>query len=132
MKIFACLMILTLWGCDKKNIDTDLSSKSEYSILQSFEYEYSDFGHDENFILVHNALGTGHNILAFPISQAEKGYVVMLTDADSKPKDKRIPEKGFTVNMDVLNKVKKLTNLSTEVELLIIKQIDKYPEKPID
>lgn len=128
MKLFLCLLFFTLCGCDEKDTSNELRNKPEYSVLEASAYNYSEFSHDQKFILVQKAFGTDYNVLAFPIRNAEKGYVVMLTNAQVAPIDKRVPEKEFFVDKEVLVSVKKLTPLSREVEILIKEQIGRPPK----
>lgn len=128
MRLCLCFVFFTLFGCDEKNTGDELSNKPEYSLLQSYAYKYSEFRHNQKFLLVKKALGTDYNVLAFPIKNSEKGYVVMLSNAQEDPKGKRIPDKEFNLDTDTLKAVKKSTKLSIEVQKLIKEHVDKTSE----
>jgi hypothetical protein len=87
--------------------------------LQSFERQYAELEHVQPYIVTSKALGTSSTVIAFPIKNKEKGYVVMLAQAQGNPIDKRLPEVMFVVNESTFSKLKSATTLSSEVELLI-------------
>ncbi|MDO8370029.1 MAG: hypothetical protein Q7S71_04910 [Candidatus Nitrotoga sp.] len=101
-------------------MQNEAANKTEYSILQSFESQYSSLKNDKPYIVVKNALGTQATVIAFPIKGKGKGYVVMLAQADGNPKTKMIPEADFVVTSKALTEVKTATKLSAEIEKVIV------------
>lgn len=106
-------------GCDIQGMNNEFANKTEYSILQSYEYEYRDVKNDEPYMVLKNALQTDKTVLAFPIRGKATGYVVMLAQAEGIPKDKAMPETDFVVTQRAFTEIKATTLLSKEIEQFI-------------
>lgn len=117
-QILAVVLLITS-GCDMQAIKNESTNKTEYSILESYEYEYREIENDVPYTIVKNALKTNATVLAFPIRGKAQGYVVMLAEAEGVPKDKALPETDFVVTQSAFTEVKAATGLSKEVEHLI-------------
>lgn len=113
------LMLLVVGACDPQEMENDFTNKSEYSILQSYEYEYREVKNDKPYMVFKNALKTNATIVAFPIKNKPKGYVVILAQAKSSPKVKFMPDTDFIVSQKIIEEVKAETPLSKEVEKFI-------------
>lgn len=94
-------------------------NKREYSILQSYGYEYIDIKNEDLCLAINYAFGTSYTIVAFPIRGKETGYVVMLAQAEGDPKTKSLSEVDFVVTESAFEAVKARTKLSPEVERFI-------------
>jgi hypothetical protein len=106
-------------ACGLSSLDAEAVNKSEYSVLQYYEYEYREAKHDKPYMLFKRALNTESTVLAFPIKEKPVGYVVMLARAEGVPKIKIMTEVDFTVTKDAYAAVQEETALSKEVDQFI-------------
>lgn len=122
-QLLACIVLLVN-GCDGTSaMKNEALNKAEYSILQSFEYEYRGSNNDKPYLVVKNALKTKSTVVAFPIKGKSTGYVVMLAQAEGLPKTKVMPEVDFAVTKEAFEAVKARTFLSPEIEQVIVAHI---------
>lgn len=110
-------------GCDKVAPNNDLVNKSEYSVLQHYEYELRNTQHDKTYMAFNNALGTKLTVLAFPIKNKPTGYVVILANSKSTPTVKTMTESEFLVTKEAYIALKKELNLSNEVDNFIAERV---------
>jgi hypothetical protein len=123
-KRFLILEVLVLLpfivnGCNKQEMRNEFSDKSEYSILQSYEYEYREIKNDKPYMIFKHALKTNATVVAFPIMNMPKGYVVILAQAEGSVKVKSMPNAEFLVTQSIFEEVKLNANLSKDVEKYI-------------
>lgn len=120
--MFQKLLLVTLLlfgGCGLSSVNNEAVNKSEYSVLQYYEYEYREAKHDKPYMVFKRALNTELTVLAFPIKEKPVGYVVMLARAEGVPKIKIMTEVDFTVTKEAYAAVKAETALSKEVDQFI-------------
>ena len=110
-------------GCDLSSMNNDAVNKSEYSVLQHYEYEYREAKHDKPYMVFQRALNTELTVLAFPIKDKPVGYVVMLARAEGVPKVKAMAEVDFEVTKDAYAAVKAETVLSKEVDQFVADRV---------
>jgi hypothetical protein len=106
-----------------QGMGNEFTNKSEYSILQSYEYEYRDVKNDKPYMVFKNALKTDLTVVAFPIKDKPKGYVVILARAEGSPKVKYMPDVDFVVTQNTLTEIQAAITLSKEVEQFIMAHI---------
>ena len=117
------LLLMFVIGCDLSETGNDSRSKTEYSILQSYEYKCRDLSNDRPYLIYEQALNSELTVLAFPIANKSKGYVVMIADAKADPKLKSMPDADFIVGLNTLVEVKKKIAISREVDDFITTHI---------
>lgn len=76
-KLILILMVM-IGGCDMQDKNDEIANKSEYSVLQSYEYNYREAKIDKQYMIFKRALNTGATVVAFPIKNKSHGYVVIL------------------------------------------------------
>jgi len=119
IKQFLMLVLLVVSGCGMQDMGNEFANKTEYSILQSYEYEYREVKNDKPYMIFKNALKTDFTVVAFPIRDKPKGYVVLLAQTEGSPKVKFSPDVDFVVTQSTFAEVKATTPLSKEVEQFI-------------
>lgn len=82
-------IVLMVGACHSDNAQpTELETKSAYSVLQSYELKWRNAPNSPGIVIAPSALGTRFDIVGFPISGRERGYVwVVLNPAN--PNDSR-------------------------------------------
>jgi hypothetical protein len=111
--------MLMIVGCDMQDEDNELSNKPDYSILQHYEYKYRDANNDKPYMIFNRALNTDTTVVAFPIKNKSRGYVVIIANSKNSPSVKYMPEVDFFVSQDVYLTVKDQAFLSKEVDQFI-------------
>ena len=126
---FTCFCLALLCSaCNSSEGEKELLYKHEYSIFQSFEYEYRDAVHDRPIIIAVNALGTGYTVIGFPIKNQNHGYEFVLADSKDPSKANSVPNVDFIVTPDTLSEAKKYA-LSKELENELISKVsDVFPK----
>jgi len=123
-KCLPVILLVLLSGCDIiHEMKNESLNKREYSILQSYGYEYINIKNEDPYLVISKALGTSYTVLAFPIKGKNTGYVVMLAQAEGDPKTKTIPSVDFVVTKSAFDAVKARTKLSPEIEQFIAAHI---------
>ena len=118
------LVALPLFGGrGLSSLNNEEVNKSEYSVLQYYEYEYREAKHDNPYMIFKRALNTELTVLAFPIKEKPVGYVVMLARAEGVPKIKIMTEVDFTVTKNAYAAVKAETALSKEVDEFLVARV---------
>ncbi|SFQ34798.1 hypothetical protein [Variovorax sp. 770b2] len=97
----------------------DLSNKTEYSVLQYYEYELRNSEHNKEYLVFNNALSTKFTVLAFPIKGKSIGYVAVLVNSEGTPETKVVPQADFVVTEKAYIAVKKETVLPSEIDKFI-------------
>ena len=116
---FFMFFVFLVYGCDSQEMNNELMNKSEYSILQSYEYNYREAINDTPYLVFKHALKTDSTVVAFPIKGKKKGYVVLIADSKGKPKIKAMPDVDFVVTQSAYNTVKGEVSLSDDVDNFI-------------
>ena len=74
-------MVLLLASCQpggNSDDPSELTNKTVYSILQSYEYKWRNRSNDSGCIVVISALNSDYHIVGIPLSNASKGYSWMV------------------------------------------------------
>lgn len=123
-KFLACFAsflaaFLTLFGASCTNSapsDGELANKSEYSVLQFYEYEFRNKDHAIAYVLHKNALDSGLDVVGFPITGRDVGYVWIVARANKDGMIFQIPERtDFLVDEAALVALRKEINFSPAV-----------------
>ena len=120
--IFLGLVVIGI-GLYKYGSSGESTDATEFSVLQSLEYDYRTKNHDLPFIVFKKALGTNSTVVAFPISNEPQGYVVILAQAEGKENVKSMPSADFKVTSSSYAAVKSQVNFSKEVDQFIVEHI---------
>ena len=123
LKKIVLVALLVLSGCEKTAMNADLSNKSEYSVLQYYEYELRDSEHSKEYLVFKNALNTKFTVLAFPIKGKSTGYVAVLANSEGVPEVKTMPQAEFLVTEKAYIAVKKEVAFSTEIDKFIAARV---------
>lgn len=123
LKILLLVALTLLAGCDIEAMNNEAINKTEYSVLQHYEYEYREAKHDKPYMIFQHALNTKLTVLAFPIKDKSMGYVVMLARAEGVSKVKVLADVDFEVTRDSYAAVKTNATLSAEVDHFIATKI---------
>ncbi len=122
-KLMILIFIMIIVGCDRQDTNKEIINKSDYSILQSYEYDYRNANNDESYMIFHHALGTNRTVVAFPIKNKNVGYVVIIANPIVSTTVKYMPESDFIVTENVFQKVKSQVSFSKETEKFISAKI---------
>jgi hypothetical protein len=117
------LVVLFLAGCDVETKGNIVENKSEYSVLQAYEYQYRGTTNDKSYMIFKRALDTEFTVVAFPRKDSSQGYVMMLANDEETAAVKLIPQTDFLVTQEVFAKVKSEILLSKKLEQFIAGQI---------
>lgn len=117
------IMAFIVAGCDDLAVTKESTNKLEYSILQSYEFKYREERNDASYMIFRRALGTDATVIAFPIKDKSKGYVMILAHAGGTPNVKIMPETDFVVTHDSYAALKADVSLSKEVDEFIAAHI---------
>lgn len=99
----------------------ELDSKSEYSILQYFEYEYRMKRNDLPFVTKKKALGSAFNVFGLPRSGAANGYVWFVANPRDENRIKLLPqETEFEVSEGVVADIEKEMSIARTVKTYIL------------
>lgn len=112
-----------LGGCDIEGMRNESANKSEYSVLQYYEYEYRETQHDKPYMVFKRALNSDFTVVAFPLKDKPTGYVAILAHADGIPKVKVTTEADFVVTKDAYAAVKAEALLSKEVDQFVAARV---------
>ena len=123
IKNLLIVLVLLVFGCDAKEMNNDSINKSEYSILQSYEFEYREASNDKPYMVFKNALNTDVTVVAFPINQRKVGYVVLIANSKGTPKIKAMPDVDFVVTQSAYESVKAEASLSKDVDHFIASHV---------
>ena len=104
-----------------RSMKNESISKTEYSILQSYEYQYRETSNDMPYLVLNHA--SDATVIAFPIKGKSQGYVVILAKSKGKPEVKMMPDADFIVTQAVYMAVKEEISLSTEVDRFIAEHV---------
>lgn len=108
--------------------DGELGAAHEYSVLQGYEFRGRDMAHDSSFIIKARDEDTNADVLGLPRLDTEKGYVWFITNPQTTPKVKLIPEGApFSITDDDLIEVKQRLELMPEVEHYLLEHRQPLP-----
>lgn len=104
-------------GCTgSSSSDDEIESKSEYSALQFYEYEFRDKNNTQPYILYRNALKLDIDIVGFPIKGKSAGYVWLVVKAKNEESVLILPKStDFVVSDAALEELKKSVRFSPTV-----------------
>jgi len=120
--IFLLLLLATISGCDSESQNNELANKTDYSLLQSYEYKYREVANDQDFIISQKTREKDATVIGFPRKDKAQGYVMVIANSRYDPKVKYMPEVDFTVTKATIEDVKSQINLSKEVESFLYSQ----------
>ena len=99
------------------------ASKSEWSILQHYEYTYRDKSNSEPYLLFNTALGSKYNVIGFPTLKKNTGFVFILANTAGKPYIKAMRQESFVVTAAVLKEVQEKVAIREDVKEFISSHI---------
>lgn len=104
-------------GCVESSSSSDeIESKSEYSILQFYEYKFRGVGNAEPYILYRDVRKSGVDVVGFPVKDKVVGYVWLIVEAKNRNSVLVIPEStDFVVTDATLEELKKDVSFSPAV-----------------
>jgi hypothetical protein len=109
--------------------DGDLEYKSEYSVLQFYEYEFRSKDHAVAYVLHKNALNSGLDVVGFPVAGRDVGYVWIVAKTNKDGMILQIPERAeFLVDEGALVALKKEINFSPSV----LKVLESKAKEPLN
>ena len=117
--LLALALMTLVGGCDADSANGELSDKSEYSVLQRYEYEYREVKQDLPFMIFKHALKTNLTVLAFPVRDKPVGYVVIIARSNGVSKVKAMDGVEFKVSKLAYAAVKSEADISPEVDNFI-------------
>jgi hypothetical protein len=115
--VTAVSLALFLTSCmNSESSDGELEKKSEYSVLQFYEYEFRNKDHSVAYTLQKNALNSGFDVIGFPITGRDVGYVWIAARANKDGVILQIPKQTeFLVDEATLVELRKKNNFSPVV-----------------
>jgi hypothetical protein len=119
MKNICCILgviYFSLASCAEEGGENELSNKSEYSILQKYEFDLRETDNSVGHKIVNDALGSGRQLIALPLKNRSSGYVVLLSDSRIDGVRMTIPQDEFIVTRDTLIDIRHKTRLSRNVD----------------
>jgi len=116
-------MLVLIGGCDIDGVINESANKTEYSILEHYEYEFRNSEQEKPYMFFEHALGSKYTVVAFPIKHRVKGYVVILAQAEGVPKVKVLSKVEFKVTKEAYTSLKREVHLSKEVDQFIFAHI---------
>ena len=128
IKKLVLILVIMTGGCDMQGEENELAkyelaNKPDYSILEHYEYKYREANNDRPYMIIKRALKTDKTVVAFPIKNKSRGYVVLLVNSQNPPLVKYMPEEIFFVTRNTYLAVKVESSLSNEVEQFIVKHV---------
>lgn len=120
---FLIFFIFLISSCKEDAMNNEFLDKQEYSILQSFEFNYRLKNNAEKYIINLNALNSGFDVIALPIAGKSEGYVVMLAKSKNGTQIKILPNVNFDLNHDTFKTLKAKVTLSPAVNDYLTSQI---------
>lgn len=128
IKKLVLILVIIIGGCDMQEEENELAkyelaNKPDYSILEHYEYKYREANNDRPYMIIKRALKTDKTVVAFPMKNKSRGYVVILASSQNPPSVKYMPEQDFVVTQDAYLAVKGQMSLSNEVEQFIAKRV---------
>lgn len=118
--LYAAIFAMTLVcaGCNSEpQGEQEVQSKAEYSVLQSLEFDYRQHSHSKPYIVEKAALGSEFDVIGFPRSGSDKGYVWLIANPDSRPLVKQMPaDVDFSISRGELANVEDSTRLAPAVK----------------
>lgn len=123
--IFATILALAGTACGRNpDADRELSTKSEYSVLQAFEFDYRQREQEQPYLIEKNALSSDYDLIGLPIAGSERGYVWLIANPSGAPAIKQIPSKAdFAISRDVLDAIEKSAQLSPAVRSYLLAHV---------
>ena len=118
-------MLIFVGGCDNQEIENEFSNKTEFSILEHYEYIYRNADQNKPFMIFEHAMNSDYTVVAFPIKDKSKGYVVLLAKAEGEPKIKVLLNVNFVVTQEAYTAVNRKVSLSKEVDQFIASHVQK-------
>lgn len=125
-KILKYLLIFGLSGILCSNCvsseQNELDTKSEYSVLQYYEFEYRNHPNSKKLIIKKSALNTKYNVFGLPKANSKKGYVWIIANPDSDTQVKVMPS-------DITFLMNDKTMLILEKKIVLAPDVNKFLSK---
>lgn len=123
---FALALPLTACQDDDSPGANELASKTEYSVLQSYEYRNRDRAQSQPYMVIKNGLGSEFDVLGLPRKDRERGYVWFIANPSGAPLIKQMPGNvEFVVNKDSLAAIEAAARLSPDVKAHLSERLSK-------
>lgn len=118
--VFALASVLA--GCGgETDAGKELETKSEYSVLQGFEFDYRQRKQEQPYVIEKNALSSGYNLIGLPKADSENGYVWLIANPSSEPAIKQIPSNvDFSISKDALAAIEQSVQLTPAVQSYLV------------
>jgi hypothetical protein len=97
----------------------ELANKHEYSVLHAMDARSGKRPRDSDYRIYRNAAESDLTVIAFPRAKSETGYVWLLANSRTPPRDKSVPDEDFVVTPQALAALRAEVELSPEVDRYI-------------
>lgn len=124
-------LLAALAGCEEQCSRevagcNELANKHEYSVLQTMEFRHRELPRDRDYRIYRNALDSDLTVIAFPRAKSKTGYVWLLANSKTPPRDKSLPgNEGFIVTPETLAALRAEVDLSPEVDRYIAQMAER-------
>jgi len=105
----------------------ELANKHEISVLQAMDARVGELPHDGDYRIYRNAAESELTAIAFPRAKGETGYVWLLANSRTPPRDKSVPDEDFIVTPRMLATLRAEVELSPEVDRYIAQMAERQP-----
>jgi hypothetical protein len=113
-----------IFGCDETAAN-DSRAKTEYSILQSYEFDLRNTPNTERYLIFRLNGPGNYEVIALPLQGQPIGYVVILARSLSDPKIKFMPERLFVLSLSSYTEIKNIVSMSSEIESFLIDHLSR-------
>lgn len=108
--LFLGVACALLGGCGSEGApgSQELESKQEYSVLQSYEYNYRDRGNSDGVVVEELALGSKFHVVGLPKRGEPKGYIWFIANSDDPKAIQRLPKDGeVEIDLETLGEIQR-------------------------
>jgi len=136
VRLFAAIaaslpLLAVLAGCEEQCSRevagcNELANKHEYSVLQAMDFRDGERPRDRDYHIYRNAADSDLTVIAFPRAKGETGYVWLLANSKTPPRDKSLPgDEDFIVTPQALAALRAEVDLSPEVDRYIAQMAER-------
>jgi hypothetical protein len=116
-----CTFVVAACDFGASDNSGELDSKSQYSVLQAYEFDYRGKEHSQPVIAVPGALGTKYDVIGFPKKSGSVGYVWFIANGSPRQPVMRMPSDGqFLVDRSALDAARKVVRVSYELDQYLL------------